>query len=497
MTSERIEKNIRQFWLTTCGIDTHKRSANHARLDTPWNAFTADHVLVCTLWVDAIATVLDADSGKYRQFVRIGGKRARWKGHAVTHGKSADGNLKQAMVNKYRVVGYEAEPDAAHLARGERKVKYFYMDRGRELQRIMGVNSDILIERLKIKEAFDALDSEREEGKFIEEGHIYELVEPKGKFPGRLRELGAAGNNSSDDAHADSVSSNIDFANNAITILIAHVLAQRDGVLHPITYLRLAELINRRNANGDIWARGMGSILGLVTKMVETVTDQIPENVPYLTSIVVDSTGKDAGLPGTGVSDWWPGYQHFTRAEKEAKVAVAHQQVLAFGSKWNDVLKLLGFPPVGVCEGDGKSVAASGGGESGGWAGGESDAHKALKEYVLNNPQIVGADAAWQGWQEYPLLSGDQIDVFFRGEDEWVGVEVKSSTSEGNFEDYRRGLFQVVKYKAVLNAQAKIDRPFNPPKVRVYLVLEGKLPLELRETMRMLEVSVMMGTVPT
>lgn len=142
-------------------------------------------------------------------------------------------------------------------------------------------------------------------------------------------------------------------------------------------------------------------------------------------------------------------------------------------------------------------MAASGGGESGGWAGGESDAHKALKEYVLNNPQIVGADAAWQGWPEYPLLSGDQIDVFFRGEDEWVGVEVKSSTSEGNFEDYRRGLFQVVKYKAVLNAQAKIDRPFNPPKVRVYLVLEGKLPLELRETMRMLEVSVMMDIVPT
>jgi hypothetical protein len=54
----------------------------------------------------------------------------------------------------------------------------------------------------------------------------------------------------------------------------------------------------------------------------------------------------------------------------------------------------------------------------------------------------------------------------------------------------------VVKYKAVLNAQAKIDRPLNPAKVRVYLVLEGKLPLELRETMKTLEVAVMMDTVP-
>jgi hypothetical protein len=207
----------------------------------------------------------------------------------------------------------------------------------------------------------------------------------------------------------------------------------------------------------------------------------------------VDSSGKDAGLPGTGVAHWWPGYQHFSRAEKEAKVIVAHQEVLAFGSRWSDVLKLLGFPPVAVGEVSDDPDARS---RSGGWAGGESAAHKALKEHVLKNPRLVGADAAWQAWAEYPLLSGDQIDVFFKGEHEWVGVEVKSSTSEGNFEDYRRGLFQAIKYKAVLCAQARMVRPENPPTVRVYLVLEGKLPFELRETMRTLEVAVMMDVVP-
>lgn len=73
MTQERIESSPHEFWLLTCGYDTYKRSADHARLDTPWNAFTADKTaLVNTIWRDRIVTVIDPALGQERRFVRWG-----------------------------------------------------------------------------------------------------------------------------------------------------------------------------------------------------------------------------------------------------------------------------------------------------------------------------------------------------------------------------------------------------------------------------------------
>ena len=68
----------------------------------------------------------------------------------------------------------------------------------------------------------------------------------------------------------------------------------------------------------------------------------------------------------------------------------------------------------------------------------------------------------------------------FRSDRSWIGVEVKSRVSDGNPSDYERGIYQVVKYRAVLEAQARIDAPRDPPEVQVVLVLEGLLPKEYR-----------------
>jgi len=47
----------------------------------------------------------------------------------------------------------------------------------------------------------------------------------------------------------------------------------------------------------------------------------------------------------------------------------------------------------------------------------------------------------------------------FKAEGVWVGVEVKSRVSDGSPDDYERGLYQVVKYKEVLEAQAQLITP--------------------------------------
>ena len=69
----------------------------------------------------------------------------------------------------------------------------------------------------------------------------------------------------------------------------------------------------------------------------------------------------------------------------------------------------------------------------------------------------------------------------FKSDRLWIGVEVKSKVSDRLPSDYERGLYQTVKYRAVMEAQARVDHPDAPPAVRVFLVLEGELPVEYRQ----------------
>ena len=140
-------------------------------------------------------------------------------------------------------------------------------------------------------------------------------------------------------------------------------------------------------------------------------------------------------------------------------------RILNYGSRWNEILRFAGLLEVTPPSNEGKPGA-------GGWGGGESDAHKALKQFVFAHPEICGApDDCWLRETEHALRSGDSIDVMFKSKARWLGVEVKSRVSDGDTEDYFRGIYQVVKYQAVLQAQARVDHQQNAPEVTVVLVL--------------------------
>lgn len=496
MSEEQIEKNTHKFWMRTCRIDTYRRSSQHARHDTPWNAFSQDDVLVCTLWRDHIVTVFDSKEGRTRRFVRLGGKMRAWKGPAVAHGENADKNLRRASAEKLRVVGYEAEPDKAVLMKGDRKVAYFYMDRAHELKRVFELTGEELLERLKLDEAFRGARPDYEVGA-IYPGYLFELIEPRGRFPGRLEVADFSSSRDDDDDEnelfdvADETSTTQDYARKAVRILIEHVLNQKDNVLQPLTYKQLAERLNRRNKNGAFSARGLGHILGRVTSLIEQFETEWVEPVPLLTTIVVSSQGMNKGLPGVGIKEKWENYQRLTRPERESKVMAEYVRILSFGSRWNDVLTLLELPHVLPP----MSPRLPGAGVSG-WGGGESEEHKTLKQYVKANPELVGAGGDWVATDEYALRSGDEVDVFFKSDRLWIGVEVKSSVSDGHDQDYERGLYQVIKYKAVLQAQAAIDSPSDPPAVQVFLVLENELPDKYGEIAESLGVSVLENVKP-
>lgn len=482
-------KTPHDFWLKTCGVDTYVRSKSHARLDTPWNAFRKDEsCLVCTVWDDRIVPVADPKTGRVRSFVKMGGMFSEWAGLSVAHGREARSNLDRAIEEKLPILGYVAKPNATANAKGKRVVEHFDMDQVHQLKPWIGLSRETLEEELPIEKAFNARGL-NEKTQPSQRPTLFELVDAT--VPITYELSGAKKNEAKDSDEDDGPTdlgtvgglSNQRCAELALPLLVHHVLEQKDDVLAPLTYKELARRIGRVTRNGDPWARGMGDVLGRVTKLLDSVSDKVLDPPPFLTAVVVESSvGPAGGLPGPGVKGRWRGYESLSRDEKRSRMLLEHQRILAYGSRWNELLRLLGMdtvaPPVSV-----------GGERAGGWGGGESEEHKALKRFVYEHPELVGAEAHWDAQEEYALRSGDEIDVMFKSPRLWIGVEVKSSVSDGNPSDYERGIYQVVKYRAVLNAQAAIDHPDAPPDIKVVLVLQNQLPKSLRPVADSLKVA--------
>lgn len=108
--------------------------------------------------------------------------------------------------------------------------------------------------------------------------------------------------------------------------------------------------------------------------------------------------------------------------------------------------------------------------------GGESARHRRLKEYVRDHPEVLQVPATAEvDKDEFLLPSGDSLDVLFRDGGDWIAVEVKSAISGTS--DIGRGMFQCVKYEAVIKAYQ--DTQNLPQSARTILVLEGVFPTKL------------------
>ncbi len=118
--------------------------------------------------------------------------------------------------------------------------------------------------------------------------------------------------------------------------------------------------------------------------------------------------------------------------------------------------------------------------------GGESAEQQKLKTFVASRPGLLSLPSECRGELEYPLPSGDIVDVLFKTEKCWVGAEVKSRISDQA--DVVRGLFQCIKYDAVIKAyQAAMNLPLQ---TRTVLILENSLPRELADLRDILKVEV-------
>ena len=204
----------------------------------------------------------------------------------------------------------------------------------------------------------------------------------------------------------------------------------------PVFYSDLAEELGMPNP------RNLNYVLGSIGQSLERLSKVWKSKVPPIQCLVVN---KSTGLPGEGIG-WFlvkkVDFATLPLRQKRAIVEAELQDVFSY-PRWQEVLKALEIEPT---TSDFSSVVSK---ATGGFGGGESEDHKALKAYVAQNPKAIGLGGNTPiGTTEFPLPSGDSLDVSFNGKKVWVAAEVKSSKSaEG---DIVRGLFQCVKYHSFL-----------------------------------------------
>lgn len=215
--------------------------------------------------------------------------------------------------------------------------------------------------------------------------------------------------------------------------------------------------------------------------------DRILRHVPDAPLLNVLLVRADSGLPSSGAVGYLADRYDIpwlkkVGADKDARWRglIEKEAAHVYGyARWNDVYRLA----------YGRSLPASNINLSGkerdgtGRSGGEGANHRALRLKVKREPSLVRRGLRPEDTEtEVELLSGDRVDVVSFAKGRTVAIEVKSRDSDWN--DLRRGVYQCVKYRAVLAAQDIRQEPT----VEGWLVTEKDLPGEIKAFARRLGV---------
>ena len=211
----------------------------------------------------------------------------------------------------------------------------------------------------------------------------------------------------------------------------------------------------------------IGHILGEIKDIMDEVSKKNGgEKIPPLNALAQQ---KSTGLPADGFDYVIPNYSSLSSASKAGEVKRINFEAHQYD--WDWVLEALELEPAKIfTETDIKKLREK---SHVGYGKGEGPEHKAIKEYIANHPESIGIKkkVVFQK-TEYPLPSGDQLDVYlkFRNGNR-MAVEVKSSTSPN--EDITRGIFQCVKYQAVMDVLRTVEYESYENETR--LVIGGKM----------------------
>lgn len=242
------------------------------------------------------------------------------------------------------------------------------------------------------------------------------------------------------------------------------ILVRQARAEQPITYGDLAYELGMK------YSLNLNYVLGAIGSELVMLSKKWGLKIPAIQALVIN---KNTGVPGSGVyyyakdaADYWK-----WGAKKRKRITkIMWEHIFAF-DKWDKVLEELSLQTEKPALGSNQGYNKFSNNEIE-----ESEEHRLLKEYISKNPQSIGLlKKDGPGKVEYTFQSGDIIDVLFKTDKGWIGAEVKSSKS--NTQDINRGLFQCVKYKALIEATLAVEQL--SMNCRVILVLADELPKEL------------------
>lgn len=238
-------------------------------------------------------------------------------------------------------------------------------------------------------------------------------------------------------------------------------------------YSSLAEELGMSNP------RNLNYVLGSIGQTLQNLSRSWNERIPPIQCLVVN---KSTGLPGNGIG-WFLDVDFDNLSPQEQIRLVDIQLLYVFNyERWSDVLAKLNLGRLMADYSKDNSAAAN---EKMG--GGESEQHRKFKKFVAANPSVIDLPPGTPpGDLEVPLPSGDSLDVAFHASSEWVAAEVKSSISTEK--DLIRGLYQCIKYQAVMQAVEATEA--RKRSARAILVIEGEFPKRLVPLRNILGVTV-------
>lgn len=252
------------------------------------------------------------------------------------------------------------------------------------------------------------------------------------------------------------------------------ILARQAKARSTLFYSDLAQELGMPNP------RNLNYVLGSIGQTLEHLSEQWKTKVPPIQALVVN---KNSGLPGEGIGWFLVKEEEFATLpfnQKQIIVKAELNHVFTF-PQWDKVLKALGLEPVETDFSHAIELASQV------YGGGESEHHKILKNFVACHPSSIGLSSTTpRGLTEERLPSGDSLDVSFYTKSTWIAAEVKSAIS--SVPDIARGLFQCVKYRAVMEAVLLAQSQIKD--VRALLVLESKFPATLLPLKNVLGVEV-------
>lgn len=235
---------------------------------------------------------------------------------------------------------------------------------------------------------------------------------------------------------------------------IPAILIQRAKAGRVITYKELAEELEQHHGLESKARKTLyGPAVGAVGFALQALGKRWKEKIPPLNLIVVQAS---TGLPGKGADEVAHYYFDDGGAgmarNRKAYIDAAMQAVFDYGAKWDRVAQALGaeiLEPETENPNDGEPIELP---RLAGAYRPESKEHKALKAWVSGRPDLFEDYGDFRkGATEHPLSSGDSLDVYFSNRREGLAVEVKASHASDA--ELMRGIYQCIKYRAVLRAE--------------------------------------------